>query len=106
MAYNECIVRLSTIYIALQQLKACLVDYAACSVWPHITLACDAWDGVSANVLLFNCFHLNLDSIADNMIRNDKERLSKTCVHTAAVSRGEKMVMCRNIWNKIIARFR
>ena len=39
------------------------------------------------------------------MIRNDKERLSKTCVHTAAVSRGEKMVMCRDIWNKIIARF-
>ena len=60
MAYNECIVRLSTIYVALQQLKAGLLDYAAHSVWPHITLARDAWDGVSANVVLVNCFHLNL----------------------------------------------
>ena len=77
------------------------------SVWPHITLACDAWDAVSANVSLFNFFHFNSDFIADNMIRYDKERLTKTCVSpTAAVSRGEQMVMCRDILNKIIARFR
>ena len=57
-------------------------------------------------MLLFNSFHLNSDFIADNKIRNDKERLTETRVHTAAVSRGEKMVMCRNILNKIIARFR
>ena len=71
----------STIYVSLQR---CLVDYAALSIWPHITLACDAWvwDGVSANVLLFNFVHFNSDFIADNMIHNDKERLIKTCVGT------------------------
>ena len=54
-----------------------------------ITLACDAWDGVSANVSLSNFCHFHSDFIADNMICNDKERLTKTRVslHTAAVCR-------------------
>ena len=42
----------------------------------NITLACDAWDAVSANVSLFNFCHFNSNFIADNMIRNDKERLT------------------------------
>ena len=78
------------------------MDYAALSVWPHITLARDAWDAVNANVL-FNFLNFNSDFIADNMIRNDDKRLTKTR-DTAAVSRGEKMVMCRDILNKIFAR--
>ena len=40
MIYNECIVRLSTIYVAMPMFGG--------------YVRCDAWHDVSANVLLFN----------------------------------------------------